>query len=47
MTPIVDEAGMYAGVTCQDITITPMQMIVDIFDDILFSHYFPPFRFTP
>ena len=29
MTPIVDEAGMHAGVTCQDITITPMQMIVD------------------
>ena len=29
MTPILNEAGMRTGVTCQDITITPMQMIVD------------------
>ncbi len=29
LTPIVDEAGMHTGVTCQGVTVTPMQMIVD------------------
>lgn len=29
MTPIADEAGRHAGVTCQGVTITPMYMVVD------------------
>ena len=29
MTPIVEETGRRDGVTCQGVTITPMQMIVD------------------
>lgn len=29
MTPILDEAGGHSGITCQGVTITPMQMIVD------------------
>lgn len=29
MTPIVAETGWHEGVTCQGVTITPMQMIVD------------------